>query len=82
MRVAFLLGANPRSHQAGANTILKPGKWRVVGENVVDSDIVIKNHSLQFPLGDEFELIEYIGLRAVFLTRGKETSISVFAERI
>ena len=82
MRVAFLLGANPRSHQAGANSILKPGKWRLVGEGVSDSTVVIKNHSLQHSLGDEFELIEYTGFCAAFLTRGKETSISVFAERI
>jgi hypothetical protein len=82
MRIAILLGANPRTHTKGSLSVLKPGKWKIASETLVDSVISVSNHSLKLSLHDEFELSSYTSFTGEFLNRGSEQIVSVYAERL
>ena len=82
MRLAFIIGANPRSFQTGTVSVISPGKWRIVAEGINDCVLEFQNHSQRLSIHDKFEVKVHTGFRTEFIKRGTEKLIAVFAERI
>lgn len=81
MRLALVIGANPRTYRPGHISIVKPGKWKIVADGLHDSTFIVKNHTQQLSLHDEFELESHTGFSVEFTKAGTEQLISIFAER-
>jgi hypothetical protein len=82
MRVALAVGANPRSYESTSEAFVYPGKWKVVTEDVTDSQILVKNHTLSLSPHDTFVTASPLGFLLEFIKRGTERRISVFLETV
>ena len=69
-------------YSKAAPTMLRAGTWKVVGQNFVDSKVVVNNGSAQHFLGDTFTLETISPLQADFTVRGSEKAISVLVEKV
>lgn len=83
MRLPLLVGANPRVCSPEHTSIITPGKWRIVGDGLVDSEFVFNTprHS-RLSVNDQFESEIYLGMQVEIVKRGSERVVSFFAERI
>ena len=82
MRIAIIIGANPAAYQNLADTMLRPGKWKVIGQNLVDSKIIVLVDSARFTVGETFTLDKFSSVRADFDSRGTEKAVSILVEKV
>jgi len=82
MRLPLVLGANPRTSNPDAMSVILPGRWRIVSKDVKDSIVRCKSPSLELSVGDEFEIKVHTAFMTNFIHRGTEHVVSVFAEKI
>lgn len=84
-KLALLVGANPRVSENGPKVRLGVGKWSIITEGVVDSDLCV-NHTFSSGSSIEVDIPSscFVGpcdVEVRFNKRGKESHISVYAEQ-
>lgn len=83
MKLALLVGANPRTSEGGPRVKLGEGVWRIAAEGLIDSQINVSlggtpsTHSTDAPVN---KVTGPVDIQIGFEKRGKEDHISVYAE--
>ena len=82
MRIALVIGANPREFEGGANVPIPVGKWRVIYDNVRDSAFAFHSHNGSLlPFEDGLLVVkDATPVRVQLLTKGSEEFFNVFLE--
>ena len=83
MRIALLIGANPKIATHGPTVRLLRGRWTLTFEGLKDSALTLKftDRHLLLPNTKEFIVTEPEFVMLEFSNRGTENTISVFADR-
>lgn len=83
MRIALLIGANPRSSHVDDLAIpLRAGTWRITSTPLVTSEIVVKVNGSSYKVNESFKLADKSTVSVEFKTRGTELFVSLFAELV
>ncbi len=82
MRLPLLLAANPLISKPEVLSVILPGRWRIVSEDLVDSILEVESPKMKLSVGEEFNLDVHTAFFTKFIHRGTESRISLFAERI
>lgn len=82
MRVALLLGANPKTCKVdGPKVNLLKGAWRLVEQGITDTEYVLELDGRQHP-SPEFVTEGQTVANIIITKRGKEETIAILAERL
>ena len=76
----LLIHGNPRSLTESHPVRLKPGFWRAISNNIVDTLLVVTDGTLEFKLEEVFEIKEPQAVWLVVKSAGTERSLTVMAE--
>lgn len=80
---ALLLGAKPTNTPLyGPSVWLRPGKWRVEVEGLIDSIMHFYLDDLQIEIKDEFEIVDYTKVQLVIYQGGTEQYINALAVKV
>lgn len=82
MRLAILIGANPKVYQNTSPTILKKGTWKIIPQGFIDSICVLSVGSEVYSVGDTITLKNTSPINVDFTTKGSEKVVSILAERV
>lgn len=83
MRIALLIGANPRSSRVDGLAIpLRAGTWRITSTPLISSEIVVNALDGQYAVNEVFKLETKSTISVEFKTRGTELFVSLFAELV
>lgn len=83
MRIALLIGANPRSSRVDGLAIpLRAGTWRITSTPLISSEIVVNALDRQYQVDEVFKLETKSTVGVEFKTRGTEQYVSLFAELV
>jgi hypothetical protein len=86
LRLPLLIGARPAPSRKGGVVRLSPGKWRLVLENHIDSELHVvcstPDEGTIVRIPPEAEIDGDCEVYASFVILGRESFVNVFAEKI
>lgn len=83
MRIALLIGANPRSSRVEGLAIpLRAGTWQITSSPIKDSVITVHANEQSHSINEHFVFPEAGIVSVEFTKRGTEQYVSLFAELV